>query len=268
MGFIAVLLAAASSTQSAESIRLYTLDCGTYEVSNMASLDKEGRFDGQRTTLKVPCYLIRHPAGDLLWDAGLDEALAANPDGIGTTFHSTMTHTLTEQLAELGMSPADIEFLSISHWHPDHSGNANLFGHATWIANRAERDFMFSEAMKEAQAGYAALKNAKTILFEETYDVFADGSAVVYSTPGHTPGHSVLLLKLNTAGSLLFSGDLYIQEESRSMQAVPLFNTDVAQTLQSMDRFEALAEQHNARVVIEHDKNHFEAMPKFPNYLD
>ncbi|MBO6506640.1 MAG: N-acyl homoserine lactonase family protein [Kordiimonadaceae bacterium] len=267
-GFAAVLLVAATNANATDSVQLYTLDCGTIEVSDMVSFDKQRRFAGQSITLKVPCYLIRHPDGDLLWDAGLDEALAANPEGIGTTFHSTMSQTLTSQLAELGMSPADIEYLSLSHWHPDHAGNANLFGHSTWIANRAERDFMFSDAMKEAQTGYSALKTAKTILFDETYDVFGDGSAVVYGTPGHTPGHSVLLLTLNSAGALLFSGDLYIHEESRTLRAIPLFNTDIGQTLQSMDRFEALAEQHQARVVIEHDKNHFEAMPKFPKYLD
>lgn len=262
------LLTLLTSPVTSSEVRLYTLDCGTINVSDMASFDREGQFAGQSITLKVPCYLIRHPKGDLIWDTGYDDALASKPEGQGTTFHATMDRTLEGQLADLGLGLADVEFLSLSHWHPDHSGNANLFGASTWIANRAERDFMFSDAMQQAQPGYSALQDAKTILFDTTYDVFGDGTVVIHSTPGHTPGHSVLMLTLENAGPLLFSGDLHIFEEGRSAGAIPTFNSDVEQTIQSMQLFEKLATDHGARIVIEHDKNHFEAMPRFPNYLD
>lgn len=265
---ISGLLTLLASSATAAEIRLYTLDCGTIDVSDMASFDREGRFAGQSITLKVPCYLIRHPKGDLIWDTGYDDALASKPEGQGTTFHATMDRTLESQLVDLGLGLADVEFLALSHWHPDHSGNANLFGASTWIANRAERDFMFSDAMQQAQPGYSALQDAKTILFDKTYDVFGDGSVVIHSTPGHTPGHSVLLLTLENAGSLLFSGDLHIFEEGRRAASIPTFNSDVEQTVQSMQLFEKLAAEHSAHIVIEHDKDHFEAMPRFPNYLD
>lgn len=267
-GILCSLLIWLSHPAIATEVQLYTLDCGTIDVSDMASFDREGRFAGQSITLKVPCYLIRHPKGDLIWDTGYDDALASKPEGQGTTFHATMDRTLASQLADLGLSLADVEFLSLSHWHPDHAGNANLFGASTWIANRAEHEFMFSDAMQQARPGYSALQDAKTILFDETYDVFGDGSAVIYSTPGHTPGHSVLLLTLENAGPLLFSGDLHIFEEGRSAASIPTFNSDVEQTIQSMRLFEKLAADHGARIVIEHDKNHFDAMPRFPNYLD
>lgn len=266
----ALLFTAFSSHASENSIKLYTLDCGTIDVADMASFDREGRFDGQPLTLKVPCYLIRHPKGDLVWDTGLDDRLASTPNGIGagTTFHSTMDRTLKDQLAELELTPADIEYLSLSHWHPDHSGNANLFGASTWIANRTEKEFMFSEAMEEAQPGYAALANAPTILFDETYDVFGDGKVVIHSTPGHTPGHSVLLLALEEAGSLLFSGDLYAHSEGHRLRAIPVFNSDAEQTILSQHYFEKLATDNNARIIIEHDAEHFKSLPRFPAYLE
>lgn len=266
----AFLLFAGASNAQTKDIQLYTLDCGTINVADAAAFDRENRLNGKSFELKVPCYLIRHPKGDLLWDVGLNEALAASPEGIGagTAFHSTMERSLTGQLAEIGLASRDIEYLSLSHSHPDHSGNANLFANSIWIANRAERNFMFTEGTAEARAGYSKLEDSETVLFDDAHDVFGDGSVVIYHTPGHTPGHSVLLLKLAKAGALLFSGDLHIVQEGYDMRAIPRFNTDAEQTVASMARFEALVKEHNARAVIEHDKSHFEALPAFPKFLD
>jgi len=86
--------------------------------------------------------------------------------------------------------------------------------------------------------------------------------------PGHTPGHTTLQLKLNNTGPILLSGDLYHFEEARLLKTVPKFNTDVARTLDSMDRFEVIAKSIDARVVIQHSLNHFRELPPFPEYLD
>lgn len=264
---MALVLSAAAGAQ-ADSIKLYTLDCGTIDVADMASFDREGRFAGEAMTLKVPCYLIRHPKGDLLWDAGLDEAIASDPDGIGTAFRSTMQRSLTDQLADLGLTPADIDYLSLSHAHPDHSGNANLFKSSRWIVSRTEHTFMFSPEAAAYAAGYQALETVEPTLFDDSHDVFGDGSALLYRTPGHTPGHTVLLLTLKNAGALMFSGDLYTHAAGRTLGAIPAFNMDADATLRSMQRFEELAAQHGARVVIQHDAGHFAGMPSFPSYLD
>lgn len=251
-----------------DTIKLYAMDCGTIKASDMASFDSEGRFDGQAKTLVVPCYLIRHPKGDLLWDAGFNEAMVDRPVAEAGGFHASMSVKLTDQLAQLGIAPADIEYLSLSHWHPDHSGNAGLFATSTWVVHQAEREFMFSDAMKEASGDYAALESAKSIQFTEPYDLFGDGRVVMVPTPGHTVGHSVLQLTLARAGTLLFSGDLYTHAAGRKLSAVPVFNFDKQQTIQSMALFENLVKQHSARVVIEHEQADFDALPKFPAYLD
>jgi len=253
-------------------VKFYALDCGAIDVSDMSTFSREGKFDGEEYALVVPCFLIRHPKGDLLWDSGLEQSLADTPDGIGGGgFHSKLKMKLTDQIAQLGLTPNDIEYLSISHSHPDHAGNANLFAGSTFIANEAEHSFMFSDEMKANSEWfelYSALENADTVMFENEYDVFGDGILVIKSMPGHTPGSSVLLVRLRNAGPLLLTGDLYTHAGARELRAVPTFNIDAQATLESMDQFEALAIKENARVVIQHEKADFEGLPIFPEFLD
>lgn len=259
---------AAHAASADDSIKLYTLDCGTVDVVDMAPFDNKGRFDGQSIELANPCFLIRHPKGDLLWDTGMAQTLADIPEGIGDNFRFYMKRKLTDQLADLGLAKTDIDYLSISHWHPDHSGNSGLFAASTWIVNRTERAFMFAEEKPQGYADYAALEGAKTIQFDDSYDVFKDGSTVITSLVGHTPGHSVLTVKLENTGALLFSGDLHIFAEGKKADAIPTFNFDAEATVPSIKAFAALAEKEKARVIIQHEKSHFDALPKFPKYLD
>jgi len=271
IGFIFLVAAGCAGEEiKNSSIKLYALDCGAIEISDMSSFSREGKFDGQTKSLVTPCFLIRHPEGDLFWEVGLDqspsdESHAAPGDGDAQLI-------LTDQLAQLGLKPIDIEYLAISHLHPDHTGNANLFAASTFIVNKAERAYMFSDEIIKEHADwhekYSALEDAETILFEDEYDVFGDGRIVIKSMPGHTPGSSVMLLQLKNAGSLLFSGDLYTHAEARELRAVPVFNTNTKDTLSSMEQFEILAKTENARVIIQHEKADFEALPPFPKFLE
>lgn len=188
-----------------------------------------------------PCYLVRHPSGDLLWDTGLAEALADTPGGIDwdKTFHVSMAKKLTVQLSELGLTPADIEFVSFSHMHGDHTGSGNLFTASTWIADVDERNAMFSDAARRNPdfANYEKLGEARTMLIEgdAVHDVFGDGTVTIHQAPGHTPGHTVLLVKTAGAGNVLLTGDMFHLAESREKRLVPRFNWNREMTLQSMD---------------------------------
>ena len=262
----------APTLAAANTVKLYALDCGTLDMFDTAAFSSSGQFDGQRATLANPCFLIRHPKGDLLWDTGLDQSLADKPDGdLAPWGHTKMATKLTDQLGQLGLAPADIEYLSLSHYHADHSGNTGLFSASTFLVNATEHAFMFSAEMRaapEAFAPYALLETARTVTFETSHDVFGDGTAVIHSMPGHTPGHSVLLLRLENAGAVLLTGDLYIMSASRTLQAVPSFNSDKAATLRSMKQFEILADITKARVVIQHEESDFKSLPAFPAFLD
>lgn len=264
-------LAAIAQVEHSATIKLYTLDCGTVEMLDMAGFADDGSMAGERKTLANPCFLIRHPMGDFLWDTGLDQSLTDIPGGITYQVHATrMKVKLTEQLASLGLAPSDIEYMAFSHWHPDHTGNAALFASSTFIAQAAEHAFIFSDALRasaETFALFAPLEDAKTVLFTNSHDVFGDGSTVIHFMPGHTAGHAVLELKLSQSGTLLLTGDLYPHIEARAARAVPTFASSKKDLLRSMDQFEAMAKAKGARVVIQHEPEHFNALPAFPRFL-
>ncbi|NQZ22685.1 MAG: N-acyl homoserine lactonase family protein [Colwellia sp.] len=264
-----VSMAWANNALSAGNIKLYTLDCGSYDVSDMQSLSSTGAYDGQKLKMANPCFLISHPKGDLLWETGHVDSLADTVDGVvAGVWHSKLKTKLVTQLAQLNIKPQDIEYLSLSHIHPDHAGNANKFASSTFIVNKLEHDFMFSEPAKSNfGAYYSALKQSKTLIFNGEYDVFDDSSVVITSMPGHTPGSSVLLIRLNNAGNILLTGDLYLHARGRKLNTVLQYNAKEL-TLDSRVKFETLAKKENARVIIQHDKQDFAKLPVFPKYLD
>lgn len=274
MSFCLLMIACSPPTDSPmteenRELRLYVMDGGTLEVSNMADFSSEGHFDGQSGTLANPSFLIRHPKGDLLWDTGYGDALAAKPDGIRQgVWHWSLETPLVDQLRRLDLQPSDIEYLALSHLHPDHSGNAGLFAESTFITGRHELEYMFTPEVKALYGeGYTPLEQSETLTFEGQHDVFGDGSVVIFEMPGHTPGSCVLLVRTQNAGNLLLTGDLYTHAEGREQNAVPTFNVDADETLKSRERFEALAAKENARVVIQHSRQDFDELPAFPDFL-
>lgn len=261
----------AGSAAAAEGLRLYAMDCGRISMRDADMFADDGAYKGVAKTMVVPCYLIRHPKGDLIWDTGIPESTADKPASEGGEALS-MKRKLTDQLKDLGLTPADIEYLSISHSHFDHIGNAGLFAGATWIVDPDEKAYAFrpqAKADAKGFAAYSAIETAKTVLVEgdAPHDVFGDGSVQVIPGPGHTPGHTVLLVRLPKAGPVLLTGDLWHIAESRAARRVPRFNVDRAQTLATMDKVEALAAREKARVIRQHVVEDFDALPKFPEAL-
>ncbi len=261
-----------SAEINAGNIKLYALECGRIDMLDLGLFASNKAFDGRTNKAISSCYLIRHPKGDLLWDTGLPDALNETEGGITNgPFHLSVPITLESQLTALGLTAADIDFISLSHSHFDHTGNAGRYASANFIVHEDERAFMFREAARAETSvftNYSALENAQTTTFTGSYDVFGDGTVKIIETQGHTPGHTVLQLDLENAGILLLTGDLYHLNEARELRTVPVFNTDEAETLRSMDKFEALAQDTKARVIIQHSIKDFEGLPKLPHYLD
>lgn len=257
---------------SAADIKLYTFNCGEIDMNDLSLFARGGEFDGKTNKAGDACFLIRHPKGDLLWDTGLPKAIAEAEDGIvNGPYKLTLKTTLESQLTQIGVTAADIEYLSISHSHFDHTGNMNDYASATWLVHEDEYADMFSDEKRsnpQSMAAYNQLENSKTVKFSGDYDVFGDGTVKIMEMPGHTPGHTTLTVELENSGTVMLSGDLYHLTESRELRTVPTFNTDPEETLNSMDRFEAFAAENNARVVIQHEKADTRKLPKLPEYLD
>lgn len=252
-------------------IKLYTFDGGTVMVNDLELFSQDTTYHGQSKEFSDAFYVISHPKGNLMWDAGLPEMLVGQepyttPNG---AFTVSRRDSVVNQLKKIGMTLDDIDFLALSHTHFDHSGHANALKDATWLVQEAEYDFVASEATAasnpELYNAVRELKNIKKI--NGDYDVFGDGSAVIKAMPGHTPGHQVLYLELDENGPTLLSGDLYHLYENREHRRVPSFNYDVDKTLASMDAFEAFAKEKEAKVYLQHQKEDFNKMPKAPEFL-
>jgi len=209
-------------------------------------------------TFSDNCYLIQHGSDWMLWDSGLADALAANPDGAGGPMGMRMrrSKTLASQLAALGVAPEQIKIVAFSHTHADHVGNANQFAGATLYIQQAEYDAAFgTEPGKFGfnPALYTKLRDAKVVKLNGDKDVFGDGSVTILSTPGHTPGHQALLLRLPKTGSVILSGDLAHFKENFEQRRVPRFNFSQPQTLASMERVAQLMRTERAQLWINHD---------------
>jgi glyoxylase-like metal-dependent hydrolase (beta-lactamase superfamily II) len=251
--------------------RLYAIDCGRIVFKDMAMFSDTGEYDGRAGSLVDPCFLIRHPRGTLLWDAGLGDKIAASREGVDSNgIRLFVDITLQDQLKLLDLKPDEIDYIAFSHFHMDHVGNANLFTRSTWIINKAELDAALNPVPPIAtdKALISAYEKVKTQMIDGDYDVFGDGTVRILEAPGHTPGHQVLLVKLEHAGTLALSGDLYHTRENRRLRLVPAFNTERADTLASIERFERLVGNLRARVIVQHDPDDLKSLPKLPGYID
>ena len=157
--------------------------------------------------------------------------------------------------------PADITYLALSHYHGDHVANANAFAGSTWIVQQGDRDAIIAVSRSKEKKTKAVDANfftnlikSKTMLLKgEDHDVFGDGTVVIKFTPGHTPGHQSLFLKLAKTGPVLLSGDLYHYPEEMTYKRIPSFDFDMEQTAKSRAMIEEFIKKNNAQLWIQHD---------------
>jgi N-acyl homoserine lactone hydrolase len=254
-----------------KSLRLYLFDCGAIQGFD-PSLFQFKKEDLKDTNMVVPCYLVVHPKGTLMWDVGVipDSAFHGNAPARQPLLMATASspRPLLPQLAALGYRPADITYIAFSHYHSDHVANANAFAGSTWLVHPTERAAMFA-AKPEGQSAYNLLKNSKTILLPNTdYDVFGDGTVVIKYAPGHTPGHQVLALKLPKTGPVLIAGDLWHYPEERGAKKAPPIESNREQTFASRAAMEAFLKQSGSQLWIEHNPETFNRLKKAPDYIE
>jgi N-acyl homoserine lactone hydrolase len=271
-----VAVRSATAQSPGPSLRLYVLDGGTLIYNNPETYNLT-RQDVRNTNMSVPCYLIVHPRGTLLFDTGLgdhylgrpfDEApLGGQPDPPSTSYFVLVTKTLRSQLSMVGYSPGQIDYLALSHPHADHAGNANAFASATWLVHQGDYDMMFGPGATAANSNYAELKNGKHRIIDGDHDVFSDGTVVLKYTPGHTPGHQSLYVKLPKTGGVVLSGDLYHYPEERTLNRMPDRERSTA-TAASRMALEAFLKAAGAQLWIEHDITSYSKLKHAPDYYE
>ncbi len=258
----------AASGQTPSPMKLWRLDCGAAQVNDLNTFNDTRAFTGQKRRLTSSCYLIKHGTTYMLWDTGLPAALKGVPTNDKDPISATLTVTIGEQLAKIGVKPEDISIIGISHYHFDHTGQAGAFPQAKLLIGKGDYDSLAATPPLNG-ADPTPLKrwfggggSAEGVVGDK--DVFGDGTVTMIDLPGHTPGHHALLVKLPKTGTVLLSGDQFHFRENLWANGVPGFNYSRSLTLASSDRFNKLAANTNALVIIQHDARDIGKLPAFP----
>lgn len=263
-----------------KTLRLYVFDCG------MLTISTEGvtRYhvtptEVGETRMPVPCFLVAHPKGTLMWDVGVIpdatvEKQAASGGAryeVNSTASALVTRTLRSQLAEIGYRPSDVTYVAISHAHKDHSANLNQFASSTWLTPPAEREFMWKPGNERVEPSfYTQLERSKVLpLTTDEHDVFGDGKVLIKAAPGHTPGHQVLVLQLASVGRVMLAGDLYHYPPERTLRRAPPDNEfNVPQSAASRAMIEEYLKKTGTTIWIEHDFATIAKLKKSPAFYE
>ena len=253
----AALVFAAPLAAQAPELKLWRLDCGSIDVSDFDVFSDTYLYPGQPKQLTASCYLIKHGSQYLLWDTGV-----AGP-AKEWVFTITLKERITAQLRRIGIAPNNINYVGISHYHDDHTGQAADFPQATLLIGSGDWEAIKGRPQTAARFTPWISGGSKVEPVSRDKDVFGDKSVTILDMPGHTPGHKTLLVRLKS-GPVLLSGDLYHATEQVANRGVPSFNTNRADTLASFDRFQAIARATGAKVIIQHELNDIAKLPAFP----
>lgn len=272
-GCLLILSCGGGDAGAGSTVKLYVFDCGRLRFENL-ELFRISNDETDVRELAVPCYVVEHERGRLLWDGGLPSSVADSAGWRGEgNMRMRLDRTLAEQLDEMGLGMDDFDYVAFSHMHFDHVGVANELEGGTLLLQRAEYEAAFADSATAVSFGFSPwlwtdLRDADVLTVEGSYDVFDDGRVRILPAPGHTPGHQVLFVDLAETGPIVLSGDLYHFRLSREDRRVPTVNFDEEQTLESMERIEAFLDEVGAELWIQHDLARFEELKKAPSFYE
>lgn len=255
-----------SGAAAAPDVEMWRLDCGTMVIDDISYFSDAFYYDGQSAAIDNGCYLVRNGEQYLLWDAGLPR------DYLGNTtpnqgWTSSIRVTIADQLGDIGLDADDIDFIGISHFHGDHIGQASEFADATLLIGKGDAEWIRENPPGNARRRLAPWFEEGAAMEEVAgdHDVFGDGSVTILATPGHTPGHGSLLVRLPETGPVLISGDLFHFASEIGMRNVSRWNTSRTETLASIERFTAIIENIEPVVIVQHDPEDMSKLPAFPS---
>jgi N-acyl homoserine lactone hydrolase len=252
----------AVSAQAAPDVSLARFECGTPQEPQAVNprFSDTYSYGDLKLQFVYSCYLIKHGDEYMLWDTGHAMTMPKVAPKV----------SLVDLLAKIDVKPDQIKYVGISHYHADHTGQIASFPKATLLIGAREWDAI--SAPKPAEGvnfkPFESWIKGESKVEPQTLDkdVFGDGTVMMLCTPGHTPGHSSLLVKLPQMGPVILSGDAVHFRENYDSDGVPSFNYDRAQTVASIERIKKIAANLKATLIIQHDARDAEKLPIFPAF--
>ena len=256
--------------QAAPEVTLTRLDCGTSRAAMAADigLNFSDTFANRVPNIRLvfSCYLIKHGTEYMVWDTGFGMSAGA----------VAPKTSLVDLLAQVNVKPEQITYVGLSHYHGDHVGQVDSFPKATLLIGKGDWDILAGPKLPPSVRRppgdvvnsepfvnwISGDGKVEPLLLDK--DVFGDGTVIMVNTPGHTPGHHVLLVKLPRTGNVLLSGDLAHFRENYDNNVVPGFNSNRAETLASIDRVKQIAANLKATFIVQHDPRDVDKLPAFP----
>jgi len=248
--------------QTGPEVTLTRIECGTGAKPTIVAERFSDTFAYSKDlalTFTFSCYLIKHGDEYMVWDTGFAPGSNPNAPKVG----------IVERLAEVKVKPEQVKYVGISHFHGDHTGQLSPFAGATLLIGKGDWDGITANPPMQGAnaAGFKDWMGANARKVEPLTldkDVWGDGTVMVIRTPGHTPGHSSLLVRLKSGNNFLLAGDAAHFRENYESTGVPAFNYDRAQTVASIERMKKIAANLNATVIIQHDLRDIGKLPAFP----
>jgi N-acyl homoserine lactone hydrolase len=257
--------AAVAQSEKTGVEKLYVLNCGEGTAGDISRWTP-GLNEGKTMDFVDTCYLIKHTQGWFLWDTGIADAVAAMPNGLAPADPKAVTwrrpKTLAAQLEQIGVKPSDIKTMGVSHTHPDHIGNVEMFPQATLYVQKTEYDWPGANNEPRFKPSHPVE------LLSGDKDVFGDGSLTILSTPGHTPGHQSLLVKLPKTGAVVLSGDAVHFKDNWDNRRVPSMNANKEQSASSMQKIADTLDKTKGQLWINHDKAQRDSQKMSPEFYD
>lgn len=257
--------AALAQSEKAGVEKLYVLNCGEGTAGDISRWTP-GLNEGKTMDFVDTCYLVKHSKGWFLWDTGIADSVASMPNGLVPADPKAVTwrrpKTLAAQIEQLGLKPDDVKAMAVSHTHPDHTGNVELFPQATLYVQKAEYDWPGANNEPRFKPSHPVE------LLAGDKDVFGDGSVTILSTPGHTPGHQSLLVKLPKTGAVVLSGDAVHFKDNWDNRRVPSMNVNKDQSAASMQKIADTLAKEKAQLWINHDKAQRDSQKMAPEFYD
>ena len=257
LGAAAGAFSAAGALAQTAEVTLTRLECGS-GFNDARRFSDTFAYNDPKIPFTFSCYVIKHGEDYMVWDTGY--LPGSNPNAAKVT--------LGEQLAQLKIKPEQVKFVGISHFHADHTGQLDTVPNATLLIGQKEWDAITAPKPMQG-ANVAGFKHwisggGKVEPQPVDKDVFGDGTVVILRTPGHTPGHQSLLVRLKEKGPVILIGDAVHFHENYESDGVPGFNYDRAETIASIERIKQIQKNLKATVIIQHDPRDIDKLPKFP----